>query len=109
VTRVIEVNFTNVPVAQDIADKMAWERRGNRRYFYRSVRVGGKVKKKYLGRGPLAEVAAEGMEVARLKRDRQKEAMRVQREEYQQADAVLAKLADAIDQLLATELIVAER
>jgi hypothetical protein len=103
------VFFSGASVAQGIANKMAWERRGKRRYFYKSVRVGGKVTKKYYGRGPLAEVAAKGMEVSRLERERLKDVMRAQREECQQADAVLANLADALDQLLATELIVAER
>ena len=88
---------------------MAWERRGNKRYFYKSVRVGGKVKKIYLGRGPLADVAGEAIEAARLKRERVKESMRAQREQYQQADAVLVELADELDQLLAGEFLVAKK
>ncbi len=43
---------------------MAWETRHNRRrYFYRSERVGGQVRKTYLGKGLLAEV-----ELIRLER-----------------------------------------
>ena len=75
----IDGNFTNVRVAQNIASKMAFERRGNKRYFYKSVRVGGKVKKIYFGVGPVAIAAAEAMKVTRLERERRREAMRAQR------------------------------
>ena len=45
---------------------MAWElRHGRKRYFYKSVRVGGAVKKIYLGAGPAAT------EQARLVSERQ--------------------------------------
>ena len=101
-------NFNNVQVAQDIAGNMAWERRGNKRYYYRSVRVGGKVKKTYFGNGPLAIAAAEEMEVARLERERGEETRRMQRERYQQMDGVMGELADELDRLLAAELMVTD-
>ena len=102
----INGNIENVHVAQDNAGKMAWERRDNQRYFYRSVRVGGKVKKIYYGKGPLAVAAAEAMEVARLERERRKEAIRLQREQYLLADTALANLTGELDRLLDAELMV---
>jgi|SRR5580704_4089178 hypothetical protein len=48
---------------------MAWEVRGDRRYYYRSVREGGKVRRVYVGRGPVAEAAAEFDALARSVRD----------------------------------------
>ena len=33
---------------------MAWESRGNRRYFYHSAKVDGRVVKDYVGTGPVA-------------------------------------------------------
>ncbi|MCH7725483.1 MAG: hypothetical protein IH991_03220, partial [Planctomycetes bacterium] len=77
----IDGNFTNVHVAHGSPQIMAWEKRFNQVFFYQSVRVGGKVKKIYLGRGPLAIAAAEAMKVARLARERRKESMRAQREQ----------------------------
>jgi hypothetical protein len=37
---------------------MGWERRGNRRYYYRARRASGRVVKEYVGSGPEAEAAA---------------------------------------------------
>ena len=104
VLSIVDGNFNKVQVAQEITDNMAWERRGNKHYYYRSIRVGGKVKKIYFSNGPLAMAAAEAMEVARRERERRNEARRMQREQYQHADAALAALAGELDRLLAAEL-----
>ena len=37
---------------------MGWVNRGEKRYFYRSVSVGGRSRKQYFGAGPAAELAA---------------------------------------------------
>ena len=37
---------------------MGWERRGNRDYFYTAERVNGRVVKRYVGGGAVAELAA---------------------------------------------------
>jgi len=74
---------------------MAWEQRGEKRYYYRSVRNGKKVKKVYFGSGAEATAVAEMMEVSRLERKRRNEKLRVLRQQYQQADAALGELDDA--------------
>jgi hypothetical protein len=38
---------------------MAWERRGKKQFYYRSIRSGGKTKKVYCGSGALGRAAAE--------------------------------------------------
>ncbi len=51
---------------------MAWERRGGRFYFYRSVRCEGRVRKEYWGTGPAGDVAAQMFELERLERKAQR-------------------------------------
>ena len=48
---------------------MAWDQRG---YFYENVRIDGKVVRRYYGKGPLAELAAQ--QVALRKEARQRDA-----------------------------------
>jgi hypothetical protein len=64
---------------------VAWERRGGGFYFYRSLRVGRRVRKEYFGAGDIGELAEKLFEVERLER----EADRVDAEE-QLASAIAA-------------------
>jgi hypothetical protein len=43
---------------------MAWERRGGKQYYYRSVRQGNSVWKQYLGMGEKGRLAAEADQAA---------------------------------------------
>ena len=61
---------------------MAWEQRGNRTYYYRSRKIGGRVIKEYIG-GGVAGMLAEREDTAR-------------RRKRQAADAALRKEQDAI-------------
>jgi hypothetical protein len=65
---------------------MGWDMRG---YYYRVRRVGGKVVRQYVGRGPLADLVAAADESDRLIRDQDREA----------AKAVSAELSDLEDGL----------
>ena len=48
---------------------MAWEKRGGRYYYYRSVRDGERVRKEYVGAGEFAEGLARSDETMRLIRE----------------------------------------
>jgi len=48
---------------------MGWETRNGRKYYYRKVREGGKVRSVYVGSDPVAAWQAEGQLRARRKRD----------------------------------------
>src|SRR3954452_25338727 len=49
-------------------DQMAWEKHGDKVYYYRSVRKDGKVTKEYFGSGP-AGVLAAGLDAQRRAED----------------------------------------
>jgi hypothetical protein len=51
---------------------VAWEARGNRRYYYRSKRHGNRVCKIYFGCGPAAELAARHDAERRAQREAEK-------------------------------------
>jgi hypothetical protein len=55
---------------------MAWEKRGENRYFYRSIRRDGHVKKLYYGTGPAARMAADADALNRAERMAAKEVFR---------------------------------
>ena len=79
------------PATGRAEDQMAWEQRGGRRSYYRSVRKDGRVRKVYFGNGSLARKAAlDDQERAEADRTRRRAAERLR------------------DQLLAIETIAAE-
>lgn len=70
---------------------MGWERRrGGRMYFYRSVRRGDHVARRYFGRGAAAEQAAKVVELTRQERLEQQQRERA----AQQSDAMLVAELD---------------
>jgi hypothetical protein len=72
---------------------MAWERRGDDFYYYQSEREDGKVRKKYIGRGELAQIIAHADEtVRRVKAQR--------RDKDAEALADMQGLASAADEIL---------
>lgn len=87
---------------------MGWERRqkgASNRYYYRSVRVGGRVKKVYLGRGSAGQEAAAAMERKRLARCEAEAAVRNEQGETADADRLAGELNDWADLLSAVWLI----
>jgi len=67
---------------------MAWERRGNQKFYYCSRKVNGRVIKEYLGRGERAKRAA--LEDAQKKATREHE--RAERQEWEAMDEHIAQL-----------------
>src|SRR5262245_5730839 len=86
------------------AQPMAWERRKSRVYFYRRRRIGGRRVRLYVGRGPLAEVAA-AVEAARRRADALGRRLHEQQaQRWADADAALGELSRLSEMLLRAAL-----
>ena len=83
---------------------MAWEQRGNRDYYYRSVRVGGRVVKEYGGGGLMGHLAAEFEEERREERAARREYERGERERWAALEAPADELAMLTDALAGVAL-----
>ena len=84
---------------------MAWERRGGRAYYYRSVRVGERVKKEYLGSGEIAEVLAHADEARRRVREQERMRLLAEREFLEALAAPIEELCEAAEVLLRAHLV----
>lgn len=77
---------------------MGWEtRKGKGRYYTRSVRVGGRVVREYVGSGPAADIAAALDEANREERRAECETRRLEQAKLEAAAAALSALGSAAD------------
>ena len=85
---------------------MAWETRGGKLYYYRSVRDGERVRKEYIGTGEFAEALAHSDETIRLIRKLERDEGR---EELEQLEALAAPVwaMDEAAEVLARAALVA--
>jgi hypothetical protein len=87
---------------------MAWEERGRGgRYYYRSVRDGGRVRKEYLGTGKIAEILARSDELIRRQRAEELDRERAEVERLDTLAAPVVALDEAASVLVRAELVAA--
>jgi hypothetical protein len=86
---------------------VAWEERGGRRYYYRSVRRGGCVVKEYLGTGPVAEATAQLDEEDRRRREEAAEAWKEEMRRMEEVEVPIEALCDAAETLARAALVAA--
>jgi hypothetical protein len=86
---------------------MAWEKRGGRAYFYRSVREQGRVKKLYYGNGPVARFAAGVDARCRAERKCAEDARRSRRDQLDTALTLTEALTRGCELVAAATLLVA--
>jgi hypothetical protein len=86
---------------------VAWEERGGRRYYYRSVRRGGCVVKEYLGTGPVAEATAQLDEEDRRRRKEAAEAWKEEMRRIEALEGPIKELCDAAETLARAALVAA--
>lgn len=85
---------------------MAWETRkgSSNRYYYRSVRVGSRVKKVYVGRGIDAQWAAMSAEYARGRRHAEKLVLENERQSLKEVMELTSELASVVKDIFESEL-----
>ena len=86
---------------------MAWERRGSNLFYYQSKRVDGRVQKKYVGAGEVAQAIAHADETIRRSRAAQSERGRVELEEARTLVSAGEELWEAADILAVAQLVAA--
>jgi hypothetical protein len=86
---------------------MALEQRNGSLYYYRSERVGGRVRKVYLGSGSLAELWAEAERVERERCEADREREHAELERLESLAAPVLEIDEAADILTRTHLIAA--
>jgi hypothetical protein len=88
---------------------MAWHQRGNRKYYYHSVRVAGwpTPVRRYVGAGLAAELEAAGADLRRLKREVAARELAALEARLREAEAPLLALCDLTDVLARAVLLAA--
>jgi hypothetical protein len=86
---------------------VAWERRGSNLYYYQSERVNGRVRKKYVGAGEVAQAIADADQTIRRSRAARSERVRVELEEVRTLASAAEELCEAADILAVAELVAA--
>jgi hypothetical protein len=86
---------------------VAWERRGSNLYYYQSERVNGRVRKKYVGAGEVAQAIAHADQTIRRSRAARSERARVELEEVRTLASAAEELCEAADILAVAELVAA--
>src|SRR5207248_1754625 len=95
------------PVAQELRSSMAWERSGKRKYFYRSVRNGDKVRRDYYGAGQGGQIAAAADALNHAERKAHRETARKERKVLHDAVALVLRLNEWCDLVTAAALLAA--
>ena len=86
---------------------MPWAQVGSRRYYYRSQRVAGRPVRRYVGTGPVAELAAATDEIRKLKRAIEARERQGEQVRHRQAEAPLLSLCGVTDVLSRAALVAA--
>ncbi|WP_439623988.1 hypothetical protein [Gemmata sp.] len=86
---------------------MGWEQRGSGSYYYTAERVGGRVVKRYVGTGRVAELCAQLEAATSAQTAATAERHRQERDELAALDAHLDPLDELADTLVAAALVAA--
>jgi hypothetical protein len=86
---------------------MAWESRGSNLYYYQSEREGGRVCKRYIGTGDVAQAIAHADETIQRSRAERRERQRAQLEEARGLVSAADELIEAAEVLGLSQMLAA--
>jgi hypothetical protein len=84
---------------------VAWERRGDGVYYYKTERQGGRVRKRYIGNGELAHIIAHADETRRRVWAERKAKERAELDEASSLASAGGELYEAVEILAVAELV----
>jgi hypothetical protein len=85
----------------DLVTAVAWERRDRSGpYYTRSRKVGGRVVREYVGGGVVGELAARLDALARQRREEEREAWLIEKEQLEAVDIEIEELCRMTDSLI---------
>src|SRR5689334_1315562 len=79
---------------------MAWEKRGNRTYYYQKRREGSRVISEYVGTGRDAVLISRMEEILRDRAETERQVERIKREKLEAFDSELGQLCTLIQMLM---------
>ena len=83
---------------------MGWQGREGRRYYYLARRRNGRQENIYLGRGPLAELAAARVEEGKSRREEVRKEVSATKDELPTLDSLIAVVDRGVARLLEATL-----
>jgi hypothetical protein len=84
---------------------MAWEKRPTGSFYYQSYRdPNGRVRKRYIGRGPLADITSESDNLAKEIQVRRRKKRQQEEEQYKALTAPLLAFIEVVDEQAAETL-----
>jgi hypothetical protein len=86
---------------------LAWERRGENFYYYQSEREDGRVRKKYIGTGAIADLIARADETIRRTRAERRDRELAELEEARGLASAADELHEAAEILAQAEMVAA--
>jgi hypothetical protein len=86
---------------------MGWKLINGRRYFYKSVRRGGRVQSRYFGAGQLGLLAALLTEEDRQEREAERESRRAERETADAEERAVSEWFDGVQAVVDAAMIAA--
>ena len=86
---------------------MAWEKRGNKRYYYRKKRIGKRVASVYFGNGQISEIIAQMDEQERVEAEAERRRFNNMKQAQRHLEQQIDEVGDFVRAMTRASLLVA--